>query len=232
MRIVLIADDTDPKGGYVAERLAQRGGVLEYVDRTDLPDRAAHVADDPLDLLVLLGSHRSAHDPQHVVDVMAESTWVRESLAAGTPVFGICFGAQLLARALGGHSYRMNDPEFGWARIDTVDPVLCPPGPWAQMHRDAFVPPQNARVLGSTWAGPQCFVEATHGARAIGWQFHPEVEPDVFASWVRHDEALVRAEGIDPDELIREARRQAPQARTRAFALVDAALAYAGVSTS
>ena len=39
----------------------------------------------------------------------------------------------------------------------------------------------------------------------------------------------MRAAEADADELVREARRLAPQARTRAFALVDAALDYLGV---
>ncbi|GAA1732810.1 type 1 glutamine amidotransferase [Aeromicrobium alkaliterrae] len=227
MRIVVIADETDREGGYVTERLRQLGGTVEFVDRGGLPDRADHVGSGPhVDLLLLLGSHRSAHDPRHVHDVMAESAWVRDSLADGTPVMGICFGAQLMARALGGHSYRMDVPEVGWVRVDTTDPVLCPAGPWGQFHHDTFVPPQHARVLGSTWYGPQCFIEETHGAKAIAWQFHPEVVPEVYAQWVDEAKTTVRAAEADGGELVREARRLAPQARTRAFALVDAALDY------
>jgi len=233
MRVVVIADETDREGGYVTERLRQLGGAVEFVDRGALPVLAEHASSGvPVDLLVLLGSTRSAHDPRLVRDVMAESDWVRGSLAAGTPVMGICFGAQLMARALGGHSYRMDAPEIGWVRVDTTDPVLCPPGPWGQFHQDTFVPPQNARVLGSTWYGPQCFVEESHGAPAIAWQFHPEVVPEVYARWVDEEKATVRAAEADGAELVREARRLAPQARTRAFALVDAALDYLGVEVA
>ncbi len=230
MRVVVSADETDREGGYVTERLRQLGAAVEFVDRGALPDRGEVAGEGPrVDLLLLLGSHRSAHDPRYVRDVMAESDWVRGSLAAGTPVMGICFGAQLMARALGGHSYRMAEPEVGWVRVDSVDHVLCPIGPWGQFHHDTFVPPQNAEVLGSTWHGPQCFIEETHGARAIAWQFHPEVVPEVYAQWVAEAKTTVRAAEADADELVREARRLAPQARTRAFALVDAALDYLGV---
>ena len=233
MRVVVIADETDREGGYVTERLRQLGASVEFVDRGALPDRAELAAKgDRVDLLLLLGSHRSAHDPRHVHDVMAESDWVRDSLAAGTPVMGICFGAQLMARALGGHSYRMAEPEVGWVRVDSVDHVLCPVGPWGQFHHDTFVPPQNAEVLGSSWFGPQCFIEETHGAKAIAWQFHPEVVPEVYAQWVDEAKTTVRAAEADADELVREARRLAPQARTRAFALVDAALDYLDVEVA
>jgi GMP synthase (glutamine-hydrolysing) len=233
MRVVVIADETDREGGYVTERLRTLGAAVEFVDRGALPDLAEHTSTGaPVALLVLLGSYRSAHDPRLVRDVMTESDWVRGSLAAGTPVMGICFGAQLMARALGGHSYRMDAPEIGWVRVDTVDPVLCPPGPWGQFHHDTFVPPQNARVLGSTWYGPQCFVDESHGAPAIAWQFHPEVVPEVYARWVEDEKATVRAAEADGAELVRAARRLAPQARTRAFALVDAALDYLGVEVA
>ena len=53
--------------------------------------------------------------------------------------------------------------------------------------------------------------------------------PEVYAQWVDDEKTTVRAADADGDELNREARRLAPQARTRAFALVDAALDYLDV---
>ena len=229
MRVLVVADETDRDGGYVVERLRQRDAAIEVLEREHLPAPGSR---GELDLLLLLGSYRSAHDPAHVHDVMTESQWVREALVGGTPVMGICFGAQLMARALGGTSYAMDVPEVGWRRVDTLDDVLCPRGPWGQLHADTFSPPPTARVLGHTWYGPQCFVDDSHGARAIGWQFHPEATPEVYARWVEQNAAVVRAGGADPDDLMREARANAPRARTRAFALVDSALAYLMVSGS
>lgn len=223
MNIHVVADATDREGGFVVERLEQRGGVIRWLGRDDLPGFVD--LDEPA-LLVLLGSHRAAHEPLHSGVVARESGLVRAALRAGVPVMAICYGVQLLARALGGTSYRADDPELGWKRVDTVDPVLCPEGPWAQLHSDVFVPPPTARVLGTSWHGPQCIVDDSLGGRAIGWQFHPEVTTDTFARWVEESDATIRAAGADPDGLRRQALANASRSRNAAFELTDAALEH------
>ncbi|WP_374999524.1 type 1 glutamine amidotransferase [Aeromicrobium sp. CTD01-1L150] len=227
MRTHVVADETDREGGHVTERLAALGLDLQWLDRDELP---AHAELEPARLLLLLGSQRSAHEPRWQNSVTTEESLVRASLRAGTPVMGICFGAQVLARALGGTSYRGDEPEVGWKRVDTIDGVLCPEGPWAQFHRDVFAPPQQARVLGTTWYGPQCFTDESLGAPAIGWQFHPEVTPQTYARWVDDDADTVRLSGADPTLLKRQALANAGRSRVAAHTLVDAALRYLEVS--
>ena len=143
---------------------------------------------------------------------------------------GICYGAQLMARAFGGTSYRADEPELGWQRVDTIEHRLCPEGPWAQMHSDVFSPGPTSKVLGTSWRGPQCFIDDTFGARAIAWQFHPEVTAPTFERWVR--EAYYGDTEVDAKDLIQQARDNAASSRNRAHDLVDSALDYLGVSTS
>ena len=226
MRIYVVADEADRDGGYVVDRLVHRGAEIVELDRADLPVFVDLV--DP-SLLLLLGSARAAHESKNAGVVAAESALVRASLRAGVPVMAICYGAQLLARALGGTSYEADDPELGWLRVDTVDHVLCPEGPWAQLHTDVFTPPPNAHVLGHSWYGPQCFVDDSLGARAIAWQFHPEVTTETYHRWIDDDEVMIRAAGSDPDELRREALANASRARNAAHQLTDAAADYLGV---
>lgn len=225
MRIHVVADVADSDGGYVTERLVQRGGDLHQLDRDALPsfDSIGHC-----DLVLLLGSEKSAHEEKWVASVTAESRLIRHALAAGTPVMGICYGAQLLARALGGTSWRADQPELGWSRVDTIDPVLCPEGPWGQMHRDVFAPGPTSRVLGTSWRGPQCIIDDSLDARAIAWQFHPEVTPTTYERWVT--EGYYGDTGVDAQDLIRQAHANAPKARNLAFALTDSALAYLGAA--
>ncbi len=225
MRIYVVADAADSDGGYVAERLTQRGGDLIELDRDALP-AFEQIGDS--DLVLLLGSEKSAHEPKWVESVTAETLLVRAALAAGTPVMGICYGAQILARALGGTSWRSDQPELGWSRVDTTDPILCPEGPWGQMHRDVFAPGPSSRVLGTSWRGPQCIIDDSFGARAIGWQFHPEVTPATYERWVV--EGYYGDSGVDTKDLIRQARTHAPSARNLAFTLTDSALAYLGAA--
>lgn len=226
MKIQVVADDTDREGGYVVERLVQHGGDVEWLDRDDLP-----LGPDPdTALVLLLGSERSAHEPREAFVVKAEEQLVRAALGSGVPIMAICYGAQIVARALGGTSYRAGEPEVGWRRVDTLDPVLCPEGPWGQFHQDVLTPPPTSRVLGSSWYGPQCFIDEEFGARVIAWQFHPEVTPETYARWVESSADLVRASGADPTQLVRQALSHASRAKRAADALVDAALRHLGVA--
>jgi GMP synthase-like glutamine amidotransferase len=224
MRIHVIADVVDADGGHVVERLEQLGGEIVPLDRDALP---AYGSIGDSDLILLLGSDRSAHEPKWKDVVDAESVFVRASLRDGTPVMGICYGSQLMARALGGTSWRADVAELGWQRIDTVDPVLCPEGPWAQLHSDVFAPPPTARVLGTSWRGTQCFIDDSHGARAIAWQFHPEVTATTYERWV--NEGYYGDGGVDEKDLINQAQENEARSRIAAHELTDAALAYLGV---
>lgn len=221
MRIHVVADTSDKDGGYVTERLVQRGAELIELDRDALPGFDALSGSD---LVLLLGSDKAAHEPKWKDVVAKESGFVQFALATGIPVMGICYGAQLMARALGGTSWRADQPEVGWQRVDTIDPVLCPEGPWAQLHSDVFAPPPDARVLGSSWRGPQCFIDDNHGARAIAWQFHPEVTPTTYERWVH--EGYYGDTGVDTKDLIRQAYAHEAKSRILAHALTDAALEH------
>lgn len=232
MRTLVVSDDTDRHGGYVVERLRQLGARVTDLDRDAIdPVVVTGAVQGGVDLVVLLGSHRSAHDPAQAAVVAAESTLLLGLLDAGVAAIGICYGAQLAARALGGHSYRADEPEVGWRRVDTDDPELCPEGPWAQFHRDVFVVPPSATALGSTWAGPQAFIDDSRGGRVVAWQFHPEALPETVTRWAEESAHVVREAGLTRDELARQTRQWGPSARLRAFSLVDSAVDYLGLST-
>lgn len=222
MRVYVVCDDNAGKeAGFVGERLEARGGRLDHVDRMAEPSFAD--LSEP-GLILLLGSHLSAHDPANARVVAAESTLALEALDAGVPVMAICYGAQLLARALGGTSYRNATPELGWQLVETSDARLCPPGPWAQLHKDGFEAPGTATVLATSEAGQQCFTDTSRGARAIAWQFHPEVPVDVFNGWVDQDGEFYRSYGTDIEALKAETRTREAISRRSGHDLTDAAL--------
>lgn len=221
MRVYVTADTDDREPGFVGERLVARGATLEYLDRDAIHSYAD--LDEP-DLLLLLGSARSGCAESQLSVVDAEASLVRAALDGGTPVMGICYGGQLLAHALGGAIQPAEKAEFGWHRIESVDPVLCPPGPWAQFHSDAFTPASSSRVLGTSPAGCQAYVDESRAARAIGWQFHPEVPGGRFLEWVDELEEYCRAHGGDPEALRRQAIDRGDAGRAAAYELTDAAL--------
>jgi GMP synthase (glutamine-hydrolysing) len=136
-----------------------------------------------------------------------EIALLRRLLARDTPVLGICLGSQLLAAAAGARVYPNTRPgpdgkpvparEVGWGPIDLIgadrEPVLAglPAQPLVvHWHGDTYDLPPGAVHLAST---PVCRHQAYRvGRRAFGLQFHPELEPETIALWVREDADYVR----------------------------------------
>jgi len=227
MQVLVVGDPGDDDPGHVGDALLRRGGVLRPLDREALPTWSDL---DAADLLLLLGSGGSVTDPAKADRVARESALIRDALDAGVPVLGICYGSQILAAALGGSVSVAPHVELGWMSHDSYDDALCPAGPWLQFHGDAFSLPPGARLLGASTAGPQGM--AWEGAtpagapvRALGWQFHPEVTPQVLDSWVRIDSAYVAEHG-DREVLLSDTRRFAASAERAAHELTDTALEW------
>ena len=112
----------------------------------------------------------------------------------GIPVLGICYGQQVMARALGGEVARTGVAEFGKTEMTVEQPgVLFSELPTEQTvwmsHNDSVVrPPDGFRRVGSTDASPvAAFEDPQRGL--YGVQFHPEVShtprgTDVLKNWL------------------------------------------------
>jgi GMP synthase (glutamine-hydrolysing) len=134
-----------------------------------------------------------------------EIALLRKLLARDAPVLGICLGSQLLAAAAGARVYRNMRPgtdgkpiparEVGWGPIDlhnVNEPALAglPAQPLVvHWHGDTYELPPRAVHLAST---PVCRHQAFRVGRAFGLQFHPELERESIAVWVREDADYVR----------------------------------------
>jgi GMP synthase (glutamine-hydrolysing) len=213
---LVLEHEPDAPAALLAEWAAERGVELEIVPAGSGP------APDPADrpFLVTLGSEKAAYDV-NVPWLAAERTVLDRALEAGVPVLGICFGAQHLARALGGEAALAVRPEVGWLEIETFAPDVVPPGPWLQWHRDAFTVPPGAELLARSDVSPQAFRLGPH----LGVQFHPEVTPAVVEDWARgYPESVARA-GTTVEAVLAGSAAHAADARRRAWALFDAFLA-------
>lgn len=145
-------------------------------------------APDQFSLLVIMGAAEAAYDDS-VPWLAAELAYLRRALDSGTPVLGVCFGGQLLARALGATVARAPRPEAGFVTLGSADPTVLPAGTWMEFHYDAFTLPPGAEELARNHVGVQAFRYGPH----LGVQFHPEITPEVFASWVAAWTPKVRA---------------------------------------
>lgn len=189
------------------------------------PDRVADpVFDvtfpDPADyeVIVPLGARFAVYDDRLAARwIGAEIDLVRRALAVGAGVLGVCFGGQLLARALGGTVGRSPHPEIGWHEVRSADTALIPHGPWFQWHFDRFtVPPGATSVAGNDRA-----VQAFRRGRAVGLQFHPEVDADLVERWIAEDTTGdLTGLGLDADDLRARTAAEADDAARRLRLLV------------
>lgn len=212
-RVLFVQHQDDDPPGYIGERVRQRGLGVEVVRAAPgaFPDPSGY------DLVVPLGSDDSASDTS-VPHLAEEYDMLRRAVDADVPVFGICFGAQLLSRALGGEVRPAeNGPEIGWLPVRTAEPDLIDPGPWLVWHFDVMTAPPGSVEVARTDAATQVFRQGRH----LGVQFHPEATPRHAEQWSRSYSAALAELATDPESLVAEARRRASTARTKAYDLFD-----------
>lgn len=189
--------------------------VVPGVAGTDLPDPSE------VDAIAVLGSPEGAWDDS-VPWLGAEIDLLRRAVEIGTPVLGICFGGQLLARVLGGSANRPDGRnENGFRTITSTDPAIDD-GPWMEFHFDSFTAPRDAEVLARSERCDQAFRVGIH----LGVQFHPEITPGEYEVWVARwtgtpIEARFDELGITTEGLRAEVAERAEDSRVRAWRLFD-----------
>ncbi|WP_108661435.1 type 1 glutamine amidotransferase [Acuticoccus kandeliae] len=187
--------------------------AIDVVDgRTAALDGASR---DGYDLVVILGSARGVYETQHPW-IVQQLEFTRTLLEEDAPLLGICFGGQLIASALGSAVRPMPGGTIrGWHANDAaIDGVWR--GPWFRWHGDHFDVPPGATTLASDGELSQAF----QIGRAVGVQFHPEVDERIIASWV--DEAIHSGHPLefDPATFLPAAVEEVERASERTRALV------------
>ena len=227
-RALFLQHDHLSPPGPVAERFAHRG--FEIVEQAVVAPENFHSPNQPFDFpdprdfdaLVVMGAPWGAWDDETIGNwLLPEMEWMREADDLGIPVFGICFGGQLLARVHGGSVARGPRPEIGWTSIWTQEPDLVGPGPWFHWHYDRWQVPPEAREIARNSLASQAFVLR----RNLAVQFHPELTPAGLKGWYENGgRPHVEADGQDPEVLYQHTLAQAEDAAKRAHDLVDAFL--------
>ncbi|WP_432260152.1 glutamine amidotransferase [Cupriavidus sp. TMH.W2] len=187
--------------GVIGNALRARGHALQVFQAG--VDDLAPVANDPADLLLVLGGPIGVYETEAYPWLEAEIALIRQRLAAGGKMVGVCLGAQLIARAAGARVYP-GTREIGWAPVSPTpageDSALAElaAAHWEVLHwhGDTFDLPSGARLLASTAAVQnQAY---TIGNQVLALQFHPEVMSRDIEAWlIGHTVELARA-GIDP----------------------------------
>jgi GMP synthase-like glutamine amidotransferase len=216
MRALLIANASDADGGFVAERFRGRGYSFTECHRENLADWPGLGG---YELVVTLGSEWSVYWPHVAESVAAEADLIREAHHGGVPVYGICYGNQIMAHALGGTVERARQPEIGWHQVVSDLPEVISEGPWMQWHYDVVTVPAAATELARSAIGPQ----AWRIGSSFCTQFHPEATETMIRRWANSDggSAELLKYGMKPDELIEETRRNVADSQPAAEHLVD-----------
>jgi GMP synthase (glutamine-hydrolysing) len=146
--------------------------------------------------------------------------WLRDAAQAGQPIFGICYGHQLLAHALGGTvGDNPAGREMGTITVTRLpaareDKLFAPlPDAFAAQAthlQSVLAPPPGARVLAATDKDAcQAFAWGEH---AWGVQFHPEFSTAHMREYIHARRMALIREGSDP-KTMRRAVAATPHAR-------------------
>ena len=136
---------------------------------------------DDLDMLTVMGGPMSANDQAQFDWLGPQIALVREAIAADKTVFGVCLGAQMIAKALGARVYPGSAKEIGWFPVERTSahplfddlPDSFTPLHW---HGETFDLPHGAKLLAkSKITLNQAFAV---GQRVLGVQFHMEPTED------------------------------------------------------
>lgn len=139
--------------------------------------------------ILCLGGPMNVDEDQRYPFLPAEKRLIRQAARSGLPYFGICLGAQLLARALDAAVYKAPCEEVGWDLVDreprvpdaVFGPELGGKLQVFQWHGDTFDVPEGAVRLHSGERVPnQSF---RWGSSAYAIQFHVEVQEDLLRRW-------------------------------------------------
>jgi GMP synthase (glutamine-hydrolysing) len=165
--------------------------------------------------VLVMGGPMNVDEVERYSGLTAEREWLVEAVEGEMPILGICLGAQLLARALGGEVKAGEGPEVGFAPVEiheSSDPIvgaLAPSAPVLHWHGDLFDLPDGAVPLASS---DQTRHQAFRHGNAWGLLFHAEADAALIDRWLAEPtmrDQAVGALGANAPALLRRQAREA-----------------------
>ena len=148
---------------------------------------------------IIFGGPMSANDKDDFIS--REISWISTAFKEEKPFLGICLGAQMCARALGGRVFPhpQGKAEVGYYPIRPTPAGLSLVDPWPeqvyQWHREGFDLPAGAELLAE---GDMFEVQAFRYGRTFALQFHPDVTHAMMHRWITHGDVRLEMPGAKP----------------------------------
>jgi GMP synthase (glutamine-hydrolysing) len=172
------------------------------VTRVDVSDESFPDVDLTVpDLVIMMGGPMGVYEQEAHPWITCQLRRLVRRLEANRPTLGVCFGAQMIAAALGGTVYAGSRPEVGWHPVAVHDPS----GPLRHLtgvpvlhwHGDTFTQPAGTEILAATPAyAHQAF---RRGPNVLALQFHAEMGLDPrYDAWLAEGGDMMARAGTDP----------------------------------
>ncbi|HEI8867055.1 TPA: glutamine amidotransferase [Serratia odorifera] len=172
----------------------QQGHIAaERVQTVHLPSGEQPQPPDAYCGVVITGSPAMVTERLAWSELAAE--WLRQAMVIRLPIFGVCYGHQLLADALGGEvGYLPHGMEVGTLEIELLPAgasdrrlMMLPPRFKANLihAQSVLTPPPGAEVLARSAEDPHQILR--YGDNALTTQFHPEFNGAImhhYLSWL------------------------------------------------
>jgi len=148
---------------------------------------------------IIFGGPMSANDGDDFI--RREIEWVGVPLRDNKPFLGICLGAQICAKFLGGKVFRhaSGQAEAGYYPVRPTAAGLAVVETWPecvyQWHREGFDLPYGGELLAE---GDIFEVQAIRFQSAFALQFHPEVTHAMMHKWTTHGHERLAMPGAKP----------------------------------
>ena len=175
-KIAIVVHQEHSRPGRVGALLEKRGYELHRL----CPNLGCNLPEDMSDYagVVIFGGPMSANDCGTLAGIKCELDWIPKVVEAGVPYLGLCLGAQLLTRAVGGRvgPHPEGKVEIGYVDIEPTEAGRAwfkAPMKVYQWHREGMTIPDCCELLATNDTYPVQGFRC--GANAFGFQFHPEV---------------------------------------------------------
>jgi GMP synthase-like glutamine amidotransferase len=183
MRVLALVHGAGERSETFGDVVREHGHeLLEW----DLPERGRPSVD--ADAVMLFGGAPNVGEEDRYPWLDDEYELLRAWVDAGTPVLGVCLGAQTLAHTAGGRVAATPEAQVGFREVALTaegkrDPVLgVLPETFTALFSNsyAFDVPPGAVAVATSPGRTQAF---RLGERAWGLQFHPEVRREQVLHW-------------------------------------------------